>query len=53
MTTKITIENYGTFFIDQNKVGELIKWLQANYINPSIGEVVNLQAINGNQLING
>lgn len=52
MTTKITVDNFGTFFIDTNKVHELIAWLQANYLNPSLGEV-NHYIPNGNQIING
>lgn len=42
MTTKVSIEGYGTFFIASEKVGDLITWLQANWKNPStIGEVNN------------
>lgn len=52
MTTKITIENVGTFFISTDKVQELVQWLQRNYSNPTLGEVINPLA-NGNQLING
>lgn len=42
MTTKVSIEGYGTFFISADKVGDLITWLQANWKNPStIGEINN------------
>jgi hypothetical protein len=42
MTTKVSIDGYGTFFIASEKVGDLIKWLQANWKSPStLGEVNN------------
>jgi hypothetical protein len=52
MTTKITVDNFGTFFIDTDKVQELIAWLMANYSHPSLGEV-NSSVSSGNQIING
>jgi hypothetical protein len=51
MTIKVSVENFGTFIIDANKVSELISWLQANYSNPSLGEVNETHL--GNQIING
>jgi hypothetical protein len=52
MSIKVSVENYGTFFIDSSKVTELIAWLVSNYHNPALGEVNNHQS-HGNQIING
>jgi hypothetical protein len=51
MTTKVTIENYGTFYIDSSKVSELISWLQNNWSQPSLSEITQ-NIPTGNQLIN-
>lgn len=51
MTLKITVENYGTFFIEESCVMELLSWLQQRYKAPVFGEV-NHQNFIGNRLIN-
>lgn len=55
MTTKITIEHWGTFFIKTEKVAELLSWLNANYTPPQpLGEINQTTPSNSNnQLING
>ena len=49
MSIKVSIENYGTFFIKQSKIVELLSWLQQNQ-DPNLGELTN-RFVEG-QLIN-
>lgn len=58
MTTRILIENCGEFHIPQDKLLELINWLNSNQAirtqskEEQIKEIINNQ-FNGKELING
>lgn len=53
MTTKVHIENVGTFFIDPSKINELINWLTSNQIYHGTVSIGEISAKDNNQLING
>ena len=51
MTTKVHIENVGTFYIDPLKLNELVSWLRANQVLH--GSIKEISSNNNDQLING